>query len=171
MKKAFTLIEMMIAVTLFSFIAVFLSSTLQSLQLNSSILKTEASKQNKEMKILKLLEDDIQQSLSLNIVPSDDYILLNMQTRSSIYNISAAYVRWFVDPKTSQLIRSESSLSTLPPYDKLQLSLIHLDALNKEVKWFKAYQSKDKSSLFLSLKIKEKNIYLELLTPQHKSKK
>lgn len=167
MRQAFTLIEMMIAILLFSLITIFLSSTLQSLHQSSSAFEKQNRHKSKESKVLKLLFEDIQESDSLDIIPSDNYISLELHTRSSIYAIGHAYVRWFVDPTKKTLIRSESAFKLSPPYMDEELHQVHLDETLEKLQWFKAYTSKDKSSLFLALNFNDKNLFLEVLTPQH----
>ena len=170
MRQAFTLIEMMIAILLFSLITVFLSSTLQSLHQSSSALEKNNRHNSKESKVLKLLIEDIQESDTLQIIPSDDYISLELHTRSSIYAMGHAYVRWFVDPKTKVLIRSESAFKLSPPYIDEELHQVHLDEALQKLQWFKAYSSKDRSALLIALNFENKNLFLEVLTPQHTSK-
>ena len=167
MKQAFTLIEMMIAILLFSLITIFLSSTLQSLQQNSSALEKKNQKVKTEQKVIKLLREDIQASDELNITASDHFISLELHTLSSIYNMGHAYVRWFVHPDSKQLIRSESAFKRFPPYIDDELHQIHLDLTIKPLQWFKAYQSKDKSSLLVAINFKDSDLFLEILTPQY----
>lgn len=170
MRKAFTLIEMMIAILLFSLMTLFLSSTLQSLHQGSSALNKKVHNNLRESQILQLLLEDIQESDSLQIIPSPHYISLELHTNSSIYAMSHAYVRWFVDPKRKVLLRSESSFKLSPPYMDEELHQVHLDETFQKLEWFKAYASKDRSALFISLNFENKNLFLEVLTPQHHSK-
>ena len=170
MKKAFTLIEMMIAILLFSLIAIFLSSTLQSLHQQSSALEVKNDTLKHESRVIKLLQEDIQQSDNLEIKHSDNYISLELHTMSSIYNISHAYVRWFVHPQKKILIRSESAFKLSPPFIDEELHQIHLDPTLSDIEWFKAYKSISKDALLISLNFQNRNLILEVLTPQPTTK-
>ena len=170
MKRAFTLIEMMIAILLFSLITVFLSSTLQSLHQSSSALEKRNQGLKQEQKLIKLLQEDIQQSDSLNIITAIDYISLELHTLSSVYNMGHAYVRWFVNPSKKLLIRSESAFKLSPPFINDELHQVHLDPITDNTKWFKAYVAKNKNAIFIALNIKNKNLLLEVLTPQYEVK-
>jgi len=170
MKQAFTLIEMMIAILLFSLIAIFLSSTLQSSRQNSSALEIKNKILKHESRVIKLLQEDIQQSDKVEIISSDDYISLELHTLSSIYNISHAYVRWFVHPQKKILIRSESAFKLSPPFLDEELHQIHLDKTLTDLQWFKAYPSKGADALLIALNFQNSNLLLEVLTPQHTSK-
>ena len=167
MRRAFTLLEMMIAILLFSLITVFLSSTLQGLHQSSSALEKKNQELKKEQKLITLLQEDIQQSDTINIVPAKDFISLEMHTLSSIYHMGHAYVRWFVNPEKKLLIRSESAFKLSPPFIDDELHQVHLDPVAEKVKWFKAYISKEKNALFVALNIRDKNLLLEILTPQY----
>ena len=165
---AFTLIEMMIAILLFSMVTLFLTSTLEHQRKNYTILKEATASEDRLQKMQKLLQDDIIQSQELLIIKGDTYISLELRTTSSLYGIAAPYVKWFVNPKTQELIRSESAINLLPPFNSDELTRVHLDLVHSGVKWFQAYSSKDSTSLFVAIQIDSKSIFLEILTPQHK---
>jgi prepilin-type N-terminal cleavage/methylation domain-containing protein len=167
MRQAFTLIEMMIAIVLFSLITLFLSSTLQSLHQNSSALKLKNKHIKRDQKVIKLLREDIQASDELKVYASEHFTSLELHTLSSIYNMGHTYIRWFVNPKSKQLIRSESAFKLSPPYMDEELHQVHLDLTLKSIQWFKAYQSKDKSSLLVAINFNNRDLFLELLTPQY----
>ena len=159
---------MMIAIVLFSLITLFLTSTLESLRVNSKILKEATKVSSKASKFLNVIQSDIQESINLKVIKGDNYVSIEMQTTNSLYNMAAPFVKWFVNPKTKQLIRSESASNTLPPFNHEDLTFVHLDLVLEHTKWFQAYRSKDLSSVFIGLKVDEKPLLLEILTPQHK---
>ncbi len=169
MRQAFTLVEMMIAIFLFSLITLFLSSTLQSLRQNNAALQDKNRFMSLEQKTVKLLKEDILSSTKITISASADFTLLSLETHSSLYNIGKSFVNWFVHPQTKQLIRSESAFKLAPPFVDEELHQVHLDPNLKKLVWFKAYRSKDKQSLLIALNYKQNNLLLEILTPQYKT--
>ena len=165
MRKAFTLLELMLAIVILGLIVTFLMQTTGSLQQGQNILSSKVEAKGATIKMIKLLHEDLFSGTDMNITESDDYSMIALRTQSSIYGINHPYVRWFADPKKKILLRSESSKPYLPPFDNEKLFEIHLDAV-AECEWFKAVPSSNRGSLLLGMKCDQTPMVFELLTPQ-----
>ncbi len=157
--------EMMISVVLLGLIITFLTSTLGDLRQSKKILQELSSQKGHVSRLLTLLQEDITSASTLEIRPTQDHTLLLLKTTSSLYQIDHPYVRWFVDPRSKKLIRSESSHDLTPPYRDDQLFLVHLDEAAQQCDWMKAYRSEDNATLLIGLKCDKKDYYLESMAP------
>ena len=76
MKKAFTLIELLISIAIFSIMIYALSEMIKNLNITKDILQNKIKNELNEQKILKVLYYDILNAVSLNIEksPNPDFI-------------------------------------------------------------------------------------------------
>jgi len=146
MKKGFTLIEMMIAITIFSMVALFLYKSYANLSKQNHKYQKITKKIEYAKKLKKILYLDFTLSLDNNvtIVHQDtktDTVIL--QTSNSIHNRINPFVAYFV--KNGNLYRMES-FSKLS-YRKLGNAVGSLDKLGK-VSIFQLYKAlkKEKSA-------------------------
>ncbi len=163
--NAFTLIELMVAIVILGLVITFLLSTLGGLRKNSETARLVSEVKVKQTQLISLLQNDIISSHTLEIIESDNYCSLELQTLSSIYQINNPHVRWFVDPKKRTLIRSESAKAYLPPFDDDKLYEIHLDEVATGCEWFKSYVADDNKTVLVGLKCEKKPLFLEVVKP------
>jgi prepilin-type N-terminal cleavage/methylation domain-containing protein len=153
MRKSFTLIEMLIAITIFSFIYLVMSDTLGKLKHSEDFIKRHYKKFDKKEKILKTLYMDMLKATFIKVVQRDNrFSTLYLRTENSLYNLSYPFVLWYVTGN-GNLIRVESADRRLLPLEKIG----YLYDFGK-VKIFKIYQKKNRFFIFYKNK---KPLYFE----------
>ena len=173
-KKAFSLVELIVSILLLSIIAMFLYSTTSSLQKRNKIFAQKEKLLEKDDKLLDLLYDDIFESNELNI-STNEFTILSMHTKNTLYDIDYPYVTWLVYKNDNTLLRFESIL----PFSKMNIDnnyLYHISKVSKDCEVFKIYQSKKRDKILIDIKFKGKNhLIYELPKPLsikvHKKKK
>lgn len=148
MRKGFTLIEMLIAITILSIMMVFLYRSYSSLNSSNSFYKKEVSSIKNEQIKKRVIYLDFLQALSgqtkiLNQEKEEDVVFL--QTSNSIHRRYNPYVAYIV--KESKLYRLES-LKEFKEYPLGADSEFIVDEFG-EVNSFRVYISKDNKELFL----------------------
>ena len=154
-RKAFSLIELIISIALLSIIIFFLYSTTSSLQKRNKIFSKKEDSIEKNEKILNLLYDDIFESNELNI-SGKEYSVLNLQTKSSIFNIEYPNVTWLVSRNNNTLLRFESKLK----FSQMNVdnnSYYHISKVTQGCEKFLIYQSKDKTKILIYIKFQDKD--------------
>jgi len=154
-RKAFSLIELIISIALLSIIIFFLYSTTSSLQKRNKIFSKKEDSIEKNEKILNLLYDDIFESNELNI-SGKEYSVLNLQTKSSIFNIEFPNVTWLVSRNNNTLLKFESKLN----FSQMNVdnnSYYHISKVAQQCEKFLIYQSKDKTKILIYIKFQDKD--------------
>ena len=148
MKKAFTLIEMLISISILSIMMIFLYKSYASLNNSNSLLKDEAhsiKKQELKKKVL-FLDFSLIINNKLDILNKDTKEdVLFIQSKNSIHNRINPYITYIV--KDSILYRLES----LEKFYTADLSFdneFFYDTFG-EVNSFRVFTSRDKNSSFL----------------------
>lgn len=155
MKKAFTLIEMLISVSLLSVITLFLYQTYASLQLSNRFYGEELKEASREQKLRKTLYLDLALSMPesvklINIDKTSDVII--MQSSHSVHHRILPYIAYMI--KDKHLLRIESSEELFYPLSGEEEMVI--DDLT-ELKIFRIFQ-KENSFLVHLEKADEKMI-------------
>ena len=151
-KRAFTLVELIISITLLGIIVIFLYSSTTALQKSNKIFYENEKKLEVGEDILNMLYKDIFQSNELNISGKNS-VLLNLKTKNSLFNISMPYVSWFVSKDENTLLRFES----IYPFSKMNNQnsyYYHISVVAKECEKFQIYQSKNKKYILIYIKLK-----------------
>jgi prepilin-type N-terminal cleavage/methylation domain-containing protein len=164
MKKSFTLIELLIAIAILSFLAVVMNKLIIDLKKQAQILKKIEKRDNQKELLLKTLYNDILNATDIKIVHSfnSNYDRLYLQTSNTLYNLIYSYVIWYVSKKSNTLIRIESPFKiTLPTEDAF-----YLDKFTRGVKIFKIFRKNGKDLIFIEAK---KPIYFEMVDKDFKS--
>lgn len=151
LRAAFTLIEMMIAISIFSIMTLYLYKTYSSLNIANENLSVEVSKIQKIQKIKKLLYMDFNLALFnekniINITNRDkgeDFVFF--QTSHSVHKRFNPYITYIV--KNKKLYRLES-LKPIDSYDISRDAAFDVDYLG-EVKSFRVYKSTSKNVSYL----------------------
>lgn len=148
MKKAFTLIEMLISISILSIMMIFLYKSYASLNNSNSLLKDEAhsiKKQELKKKVL-FLDFSLIINNKLDILNKDTKEdVLFIQSKNSIHNRINPYITYIV--KDSILYRLES----LEKFYTADLSFDNEFVYDTfgEVNSFRVFTSRDKNSSFL----------------------
>ncbi len=148
-KGGFTLIELMVSISILSVMMIFLYKSYASLNFSNKILKTELSTVTSAQELKKIIYLDF--SLALhdstkiqNREPVEDFVIL--QSSNSIHKRYNPFITYIV--KEKKLYRLES-LKNLSSYELAPDSEFDVDYLG-EVKSFRVYKSSStKNELYL----------------------
>lgn len=161
MKKAFTLIELMISIILLSIIVTFLYQAVAQLQASNQQLLKRADGVDLRENVLELLYNDFINASSVawpDRLGATDKLVL--KSSNSFYDMSMPYVHYRVAAEEKTLWRIESPNETLA-FDQ---KLFRFDAVLKEVETFKVYENN--GHYFVYLKSREMDdIYLDIVPP------
>jgi len=153
MKKAFTLIEILISVILLSIVTLGLYSVLKTQRRSVSVIKHHLDKSLKDDNSIMVLYNDILKSDgNITIINSQrDTICIN-STTNSLYGLGIAKVCWLVLKSGDNLIRIEGNNYKLP----LRLDdKVEIDSISKGVNLFDV--TKDKKGNILVVVQQAKN--------------
>jgi len=158
MKKAFTLIEIMIALMILSVLLLAMNGVIKSLKSTRSVLNNYYFTGKKNELLVKVLYEDILNASSMKIVHSknSDYDRIYLTTSNSLYNLIYPNVLWYVSRNQNTLIRVESPFKIkLPNY-----KLFFLDKFTSNVSLFKIYKKKGKDLIVIKA---NKPVYFEMI--------
>ncbi|ACM92801.1 prokaryotic N-terminal methylation motif domain protein [Nautilia profundicola AmH] len=156
MKKSFTLIEVLISITILSILFLALSNVISSLSKASDYLEKKYSFENNKYLFLKILYYDILNADDINITQYKNYTIIKMQTSNSLYFIPKPYVMWYVSKRNNTLVRYESPKNIDILEDN---SNYYLDKFIQNVKIFKIYKHLGKYFVYID---NGKPIYFEM---------
>ena len=157
MRKAFTLVEMMVAVSIFSIMVLFLYKSYASLNASNVILGDELNNIEKKQEFQKVIFLDFSLALHNTVkieVRDTDEDFVALQSSHSLHRRFLPYIAYIV--KNGILYRLES----LKRFQEYQIGYDHefdVDLLG-EVKNFRVYKSKNKEgeSYLIDIDFKEK---------------
>ena len=156
-KKAFTLVEILVSVVLLGVISLFVTSTITQTRDNNKIFENRIVEDKKQEIMSNLLYDDIYLSKDISAQSYKNYSILYTKGKNSIYGIEEPFVVWLVLKEKNRLIRMESARKiTLPVNDSMQ-KYIFMDTIQNGCKYFSVNISKDKKSTLVFVQIKDKN--------------
>jgi len=148
LRTAFTLIEMLISITIFSIMMLYLYNTYSSLNISNNNLKTEVDKIKKIDKIRKIIFLDFTLAIKgkvdiQNRDKDEDFVFF--QSSHSIHRRFNPYIAYMV--KEKHLYRLES-LKKISSYELSSDAAFDIEDLG-EVKSFRVYKTTKKSQSFL----------------------
>jgi len=156
-KKAFTLIEIILSIFLFSIIMMFLFKATANLRHNNKNFQISINKDTKKLKFIALLQKDLIMSNSKSFKfnnTNKDKTIITFRTNNSIYNISKPYVTWRVLKNSNKLVRVESNQQ----YNKNNENY-HLIVASDNCKIFQIYKGKKGYLIYI-----KDNLDKELIT-------
>jgi prepilin-type N-terminal cleavage/methylation domain-containing protein len=163
MKKAFTLMELMISITILSIIMLFLYKTYADMNISNKIYVEKKKKLDKFEEIKKITFIDLLSSLnkSVKIKKENKNIdTLFMQTPHSLHRRIMPYVTYIV--KHSKLYRMESLYPFSNPSSKRNSFSIDYIA---NVKKFRVYSSKDNKIYLLDIEFSNNKKIIQKVKP------
>jgi len=166
-KKAFTLIELMISVLLLSLIVTFLYQSVAQLQTSNLQFLEKTNRLQKREALVKLLYNDFINASSVQWFDKKDKSdAMIIQTSNSFHNMSQPFVLYKVYKDENSLKRIES------PIEKIDFvnNIFKYNELINEVTLFKVYENKGHYLVYLKAKGIE-DIYLDILPPSFLSEK
>jgi len=165
MRRAFSLIELMISVILLSIIVTFLYQAVAQLQNSNVKLIKSTDKTLVRENLLKMMYNDFFNATSVKKLKEIDKTdLILMQSSNSFYGMSMPYVHYQVNDGV--LRRIESTTQNLD----FENHFFYFDTLAQEVKMFKVYMKE--GHVFVYFKAEDMDeIFLDLVLPALGSKR
>jgi len=152
-RRAFTLIEVLISIALMGIIIVALFSTVDILQDSNQQLFEHLKKSKINAKIVKVLYADLMDSDGNITIEKDERsrVCIN-ETRHSLYALSSAKVCWVVLKEDNLLVRIEGNDYHLPV---LEDEKVEVDPVMPNIKVFDLYYEDNKMLVILEQQGKE----------------
>lgn len=154
MKKAFTLIEVLVSIVLLVIISLFVSSTIQQTRSNNHIFAKELKNKQRVEILSSMIYMDLFEASKINIKNFKRYSVLSLKSKNSIYSISNPYIIWLVLKDKNSLIRFESAKKITLPIPKEDMNRIFADLTIIKCDNFTITPSKDKKNYLVFIKIK-----------------
>ena len=155
MKKSFTLVEILISVTILSVLFLAMSSVIGSLKISKKTLRNKFDSMKKKELFIKLLYSDIINSDNIKITLSKEknYVTLQLRTFNSIYGLIHPYVYWYVSKNGNTLVRAEG-------YEDIKKNdNYYADKFLSGIKKFRIFENKGKYFVYIQAR---KPIYFEI---------
>ena len=162
MKKGFTLIEMLIAVMIFSLVMVLLYDIVGILNKTKDRHIASYKQHHKMEELKRLFYQDLIYATAIKIDNEKKRVLF--KTKNSLYGYNTPYIEYILKKKRLYRIESYKKLSLLPQTSMLEHSKI-LPLLN-DCRNFSIF--KEKTSIILYLKTQKENIFKIHLAKQIK---
>ncbi len=157
MKRAFTLLELMISVALISLIFIYLYGAIDSLKFTNEFYQEKNRALSIREKFLTTIYKDIifAKSSDISFLDKDskEFSILKIDnSKNSLYNIKNPNIIWFVSRKDDTLIRLESKDKIKLPLEEKSIYSIYLDKVVTNCKAFRVYKSSNGNSFMIYLK-------------------
>jgi len=141
MKKSFTLIEVLISITILGILFNFLFSITSDIKKQNQHLISKSTNIFNQKTIFKTLVSDFSQSIdSPSVIYGKNYDIVRFSSKNSYYGIIEPVITYYVSKKEHSLIRTES-LNKYDLYKKEDIyeNQILADILCDKVSSFKVY--------------------------------
>jgi prepilin-type N-terminal cleavage/methylation domain-containing protein len=172
-SSGFTIVEMVLAITIFGLIVSYLYGALGELRLSNSLLLERDRELNRQEQFVNLLYRDIFEAEGFQIekTPSENMVM-HLQTKNSLYNSHFVYVKWFLNAENHKLIRGESTEAFTLPVSVEKLYRVKFDVISKDLETFRVYKSKSGDGVLISTKdINNSKVFaIELMKPKDVTK-
>ena len=154
-KKGFTLIEVLISITLLSLVLMALYKSAEVLRKSNIHLFEYLQKSTTSIKGSKTLLMDIMRADSnITIKTEDKFHRLTLEnTANSLYGQAQAKVVWLVYKKENTLLRVEGGVYDIPLKSEQH---VNIDIIAKNIELFKIYKSKTKTKIIVMIKVKNR---------------
>ena len=154
MKRAFTLIEIVISIFLTLLIVTFLYKSLAHQSLFNKLLSKKSSQQEKFFKITQLLFKDFNEAENIKIERGFEksFYRIYLRTNNSLYQIPKPFVLYFVHKEDNTLVRLESPYPIKLPLTQEGAWRVYGLPLLKDIKKFEIFSSKKRYLKLLYIK-------------------
>ena len=141
-RRAFTLIELMVSITLTVIVVLFLYKALSNQEIANATLTKNAGEIERKAKLYELLFRDLSQASQVRVEPvfNKNYKILFLKTTNSIHEIPEPYVAYFVYDTNRTLVRLESAYPLKFPVELEKIKYIFADPLVSQVDSFLVYE-------------------------------
>lgn len=168
MKKAFTIIEMMLAISIFTLIVFYMYEAISVSNKSTNTYENQYKIIQNDMQIKKIFYNDIFNQLNLYanvkiIEDKDSQSVLYLQTNNSLYDQIAPHVIYTLKNKT--LYRVESLKKIMLPIKNVK-EHFNVDVIAKDVKNFKVFSAKN--NFLIKIDIKGRTSVFQIALPYGK---
>lgn len=159
MKKSFTLVEVLISITLFMLILLFLYKVLDDTKYSNKLFAKKEAKIKLNNSLYNIFLEDIGESkkeTNFNLlVDKEKNSILKIKSNNTYHNVFFNNITYLVN-SNNKLVRIESkkAFETKKSMGMDFYKNAYIDVLVENIEYFNIVKSKDKSYLFI---IKEKN--------------
>ena len=152
-KHAFTLVEVLISITLLSLVLMALYKSADILRHSNLHLFNYLEKSTNTLKGSKTLYMDLMHADHNVTIKTEDkfHRLIINHTRHSLHGLAQAKVVWLVYKENNTLLRIEGGNYTLPLKSEQR---VEIDVIAKNLELFKIYKSKKRDKILAIIKIK-----------------
>jgi prepilin-type N-terminal cleavage/methylation domain-containing protein len=157
MKKAFTLIEVLVSVVLLGLISFFISSTIFQTRGNNRFFENRVNEDKKLEYLVDVLYDDLYFSKSITVDGLKSYSIVYVKSKNSVHGIDEPYIVWLVLKVENRLVRMESARKIKLPLKDDMKKFVFIDEGIKNCEHFTVNISKDNTKMLSYLQIKGKN--------------
>lgn len=170
MKRAFTLLEIVISIFIFSLIAIYLYQTIDAMQKSNEINSNRFDKDARAEKIVKLFYNDIFSQIDIyanaNIVKESEFDIFYLHTKNSIHGMINPYVAYFV--RNDSLFRIESKIPIKILLNQANVESVKIDKLMDNAAIFRIYENKN--SYLINYKDENDFVSFQISLPQNADK-
>ena len=155
--SAFTLVEILISITLLSLVLMALYRSADILRTSNKHLFNHLVKSTNTLKGSKTLYKDLMHSdHNITINTEEKFHRLTLSnTTHSLYGQSQAKVVWLVYKEDNTLLRLEGGQFDIPLKNEQH---VEIDVISKHIELFKIYKSKTKDKILAMIKIKGRDV-------------
>ena len=152
-RKAFTLLEVLISITLLSLVLMALYKSADILRNSNLHLFNHLEKSSNTLKGSKALYMDLMHADHNITIGSEDKLhrVMIENTTHSLYGQGSAKVTWLVAKEDNTLLRIEGGKYDIPLRGEQR---VEVDVVSKDIERFKVYKSKKKSKVLVIMQIK-----------------
>jgi prepilin-type N-terminal cleavage/methylation domain-containing protein len=164
-KRAFTLIEIVVSIAIFSIIAVYMYQAINTMQKSNELNSMHYSEDTKKQKIIRLFYNDIFSKTDIyaaaNITNSDEFDIFRLRTKNSIHAMINPHVVYFVNDNSLYRIESRETENIPLSHDSAQR--VKSDKLLDNVTLFRV--NANRNSYIISYESSEKFTMFQISLP------
>ena len=152
-RKAFTLVEVLISITLLSLVLMALYKSADILRDSNLHLFKHLEKSSNALKGSRTLYMDLMHAdHNITVITEEKFHRLTIEhTTHSLYGQGAAKVTWLVAKEDNVLLRVEGGSYTVPLRGEQR---VEIDVVSKDIEMFKVYKSKKRDKVLAIIQIK-----------------
>ena len=152
-RKAFTLVEVIISITLLSLVLMALYKSADILRDSNLHLFKHLEKSSNALKGSRTLYMDLMHAdHNITVITEEKFHMLTIEhTTHSLYGQGAAKVTWLVAKEDNVLLRVEGGSYTVPLRGEQR---VEIDVVSKDIEMFKVYKSKKRDKVLAIIQIK-----------------
>jgi prepilin-type N-terminal cleavage/methylation domain-containing protein len=168
-RSSFTLMEMVIATTIFSIMMLFLYQSSSTLEKSNKVMHKRIQEDTKRANITKLLFLDLIHASDVKITPLEkEYDRVEItNTRNSLHGLSQSNVYYIVTREEPTLYRLETIKTLTFPLNDVYLDEVFIDKISDDITQFRTYQNGKKVLVHLEAANMKKQLF-EITLPNFK---